>query len=60
MACLFINCQSCELKGQILGVLLVLMVFGGLVASYQAIFNSANSAITERASETITKTSTSK
>ena len=49
-----------ELKGQILGVLLVLMVFGGLVASYQAIFKSANSAITERASETITKTSTSK
>ena len=46
-----------ELKGQILGLLLVLMVFGGLVVSYQKIFDSANSAITERASETITKTS---
>lgn len=47
-----------ELKGQILGVFLVLMIFGGLVVSYQKIFDSANSAITERASETITKTST--
>ena len=46
-----------ELKGQILGILLVLMVFGGLLVSYQKTFDSANSAITERASETITKTS---
>lgn len=48
-----------ELKGQILGVLLVLMIFGGLVASYETIFKTATSAITERAENLFTSSSAS-
>lgn len=42
-----------ELKGQILGILLVLMIFSGLVVTYEAIFKSAQDAIIERTDETI-------
>ncbi len=48
-----------ELKGQILGVLLVLMIFGGLIASYETIFNNATSAITERAENIFNSSSAS-
>lgn len=37
-----------ELKGQILGILLVLMIFSGLAVAYNAIFQSAQEVITER------------
>lgn len=37
-----------ELKGQILGILLVLMVFGGLIATYSGIFSKAENTISSR------------
>lgn len=42
-----------ELKGQILGILLVLMVFGGLVTAYSTVFNNAQSTVTSRANNYI-------
>ena len=42
-----------ELKGQILGILLVLMVFGGLITAYSAVFNNAQTTITTRANNYI-------
>lgn len=42
-----------ELKGQVLGILLVLMVFAGLVTCYSGVFNSAESTITSRANNHI-------
>ncbi|MCH5171870.1 MAG: hypothetical protein J1F31_03445 [Erysipelotrichales bacterium] len=42
-----------ELKGQILGILLVLMVFGGLITAYTAVFNNAQTTITTRANNYI-------
>lgn len=42
-----------ELKGQILGILLVLMVFGGLITAYSVVFNNAQTTITTRANNYI-------
>ncbi|MEY3609774.1 MAG: hypothetical protein RLZZ264_295 [Bacillota bacterium] len=41
-----------ELKGQILGVLLVLMIFGAMSVAFTGIFNTAASNIARQVSET--------
>lgn len=42
-----------ELKGQILGVLLVLMIFGTMSVAFATIFNNATSAVSSQVTETL-------
>ncbi len=42
-----------ELKGQILGVLLVLMIFGTMSVAFATIFQNATNAVSSQVTETI-------
>jgi hypothetical protein len=44
-----------ELKGQLLGIVLVLMVFGIVAASLTAIFNNLSSSVTSEVSKAISQ-----
>jgi hypothetical protein len=44
-----------ELKGQILGILLVLIVFGVMVTAFKAVFENTSARIVEVVSETISE-----